>query len=122
MNEQTPTWKCPVCNTPIPYQELIVDGFFADILANSSESIQSVRINSSGELQHEFTVEEEQDADTYEDEQEQTLSSSGPTTEQSLSTTTPTATTTTTTTTATTSANSNHRAVVMVDLTLSDHE
>lgn len=129
MNEQTPTWKCPVCNCPIPYEDLIVDGFFADLLANSSDSIQSVRINPSGELQHEFTVrEEESDGDAYEDEQEQPSSSSAPAlsssgggpTEQSLPTTT---TTTTTTTTPTIPSNNNsNRPVVMVDLTLSDHE
>lgn len=119
MNEQTPTWKCPVCNCPIPFQDLIVDGFFADILANSSESIQSVRINSTGELQHEFTVKEESDDDQ---EQESTLStpllSSSGATEQSLPTTT---TTPTTTSTLPTNSN-NNRPVVMVDLTLSDQE
>lgn len=117
MNEQTPTWKCPVCNCPIPFQDLIVDGFFADILANSSESIQSVRINSTGELQHEFTVKEESDDDH---EQESTLStpllSSSGATEQSLPTTTPTTTSTLPTN------NNNNRPVVMVDLTLSDQE
>lgn len=135
MNEQTPTWKCPVCNCPIPYQDLIVDGFFKDLLVNSSDSIQSVRINPSGELQHEFTVkEEESDGEAYEDEQEQTSSSApvlsssgGDSTEQSLptgtTTTTTAATTATTTTTSTIPAhNSNNRPVVMVDLTLSDNE
>ncbi|XP_064608915.1 E3 SUMO-protein ligase PIAS2-like isoform X3 [Liolophura sinensis] len=32
MNEKKPTWTCPVCDKPAPFDKLIVDGLFVEIL------------------------------------------------------------------------------------------
>ncbi|CAL1544479.1 unnamed protein product [Lymnaea stagnalis] len=31
MNERKPTWMCPVCDRPCPYDKLIIDGYFVEI-------------------------------------------------------------------------------------------
>jgi len=31
MNERKPTWNCPVCDKPCPYDKLIIDGYFVEI-------------------------------------------------------------------------------------------
>lgn len=36
MNEKRPTWTCPVCNKPALYDNLVIDGYFQDVL-NSTE-------------------------------------------------------------------------------------
>ncbi|BFZ01890.1 hypothetical protein BsWGS_04929 [Bradybaena similaris] len=35
MNERKPTWMCPVCDRPCPYDKLIIDGYFVDIFQQS---------------------------------------------------------------------------------------
>uniref|UniRef100_A0A0B7A676 Protein inhibitor of activated STAT n=1 Tax=Arion vulgaris TaxID=1028688 RepID=A0A0B7A676_9EUPU len=35
MNERKPTWMCPVCDRPCPYDKLIIDGYFVDIFLQS---------------------------------------------------------------------------------------
>ncbi|NP_001161630.1 PIAS-like protein [Saccoglossus kowalevskii] len=35
MNEKKPTWICPVCDKQAPYDSLIIDGLFTEILASS---------------------------------------------------------------------------------------
>ena len=32
MNERKPTWQCPVCDSPALYQNLMVDGYFLDVI------------------------------------------------------------------------------------------
>jgi len=32
MNERKPTWKCPVCESPALYDNLMVDGYFLDVI------------------------------------------------------------------------------------------
>uniref|UniRef100_A0A8D2QA88 SP-RING-type domain-containing protein n=1 Tax=Zonotrichia albicollis TaxID=44394 RepID=A0A8D2QA88_ZONAL len=32
MNEKKPTWVCPVCDKKAPYEHLIIDGLFMEIL------------------------------------------------------------------------------------------
>lgn len=49
MNEQTPTWSCPVCYRPIKtWEDLIVDEFFTQMLANTPLHIDSVRVEPTG--------------------------------------------------------------------------
>lgn len=52
MNEQTPTWSCPVCFRQMTqlYDELVVDGYFLDLLANTPSSTESIRIEADGRL------------------------------------------------------------------------
>lgn len=51
MNERKPTWVCPVCDKPILYENLAIDGYFSDIL--NSEKLPSdsmeVQLNVDGE-------------------------------------------------------------------------
>ncbi|KAH9518349.1 E3 SUMO-protein ligase pias1 [Bulinus truncatus] len=35
MNERKPTWMCPVCDRPCPYDKLIIDGYFVEIFKQS---------------------------------------------------------------------------------------
>eukprot|EP00092_Neocalanus_flemingeri_P052649 GFUD01061618.1.p1 GENE.GFUD01061618.1~~GFUD01061618.1.p1 ORF type:complete len:485 (-),score=149.81 GFUD01061618.1:30-1484(-) len=32
MNERKPTWQCPVCDSPALYQNLMVDGYFQEVI------------------------------------------------------------------------------------------
>ena len=34
MNEKKPKWMCPVCNKPALYENLLIDGYFSDILTS----------------------------------------------------------------------------------------
>lgn len=38
MNEKKPTWMCPVCDKPAPYDQLIIDGLLAKILTQCEET------------------------------------------------------------------------------------
>lgn len=31
MNEKKPTWMCPVCDKPAPYDQLIIDGWVSGL-------------------------------------------------------------------------------------------
>ncbi|CAH0590121.1 unnamed protein product [Chrysodeixis includens] len=35
MNERKPTWLCPVCDRPAPYDSLVVDGYFQEVLTST---------------------------------------------------------------------------------------
>nr|XP_009934481.1 PREDICTED: E3 SUMO-protein ligase PIAS3 [Opisthocomus hoazin] len=37
MNEKKPTWTCPVCDKKAPYDNLIIDGLFMDILNSCTD-------------------------------------------------------------------------------------
>ena len=32
MNEKKPTWICPVCDSPAKYEDLMVDGYFEEVI------------------------------------------------------------------------------------------
>ena len=32
MNERKPTWNCPVCDSKALYENLMIDGYFLDVL------------------------------------------------------------------------------------------
>lgn len=44
MNEKRPTWKCGVCNNPAPYNKLIVDGYFQQILKEVDREVHEVEL------------------------------------------------------------------------------
>ncbi|ODQ54451.1 hypothetical protein SAICODRAFT_210539 [Saitoella complicata NRRL Y-17804] len=49
LNEQTPTWQCPICERPIQsIEDIAVDGYFQDILNKVSSSIESVLVDDEG--------------------------------------------------------------------------
>uniref|UniRef100_A0A452GKJ2 SP-RING-type domain-containing protein n=1 Tax=Gopherus agassizii TaxID=38772 RepID=A0A452GKJ2_9SAUR len=37
MNEKKPTWTCPVCDKKAPYDSLIIDGLFMEILNSCTD-------------------------------------------------------------------------------------
>lgn len=39
MNEKKPTWLCPVCDKKIPFDTLVIDGLFTEILASEAAAI-----------------------------------------------------------------------------------
>lgn len=41
MNERKPTWSCPVCDKPALYDNLVIDGYFQDVL-NSNKLLPDV--------------------------------------------------------------------------------
>ncbi|KAI9065812.1 hypothetical protein FKP32DRAFT_1646795 [Trametes sanguinea] len=47
--EQTTTWMCPVCEKVLNTEELIVDGYFDDILKNTPDSVEDVIVESDGQ-------------------------------------------------------------------------
>jgi len=36
MNEKKPKWVCPVCNKPALYENLLIDGYFTDVLTSKN--------------------------------------------------------------------------------------
>ncbi|XP_063238665.1 E3 SUMO-protein ligase PIAS3-like isoform X2 [Bacillus rossius redtenbacheri] len=50
MNELRPTWVCPVCNRPCPYDTLMLDGYFHELLTSSSlpESVTEIQVHQQG--------------------------------------------------------------------------
>lgn len=57
MNRAKGRWECPVCNSKVQWSELILDGYFKDILENTSMDCESVLVDPSGS----WTVSEQQD-------------------------------------------------------------
>ncbi|KAJ7246888.1 PINIT domain-containing protein [Mycena haematopus] len=49
MMEQTTTWLCPVCENILDWRELIVDGFFAEILKTTPDSVDDVIVEADGQ-------------------------------------------------------------------------
>ncbi|KAK9461099.1 PINIT domain-containing protein [Lipomyces oligophaga] len=48
LQEQAPTWTCPVCNNPAPMEDIVVDSYFEDILKRTRSDIESVEIDPDG--------------------------------------------------------------------------
>jgi E3 SUMO-protein ligase PIAS1/E3 SUMO-protein ligase PIAS2 len=38
MNERKPTWNCPVCDKPALYENLVIDGYFQEVVASNKLS------------------------------------------------------------------------------------
>ncbi|TLD13620.1 uncharacterized protein PgNI_04571 [Pyricularia grisea] len=47
--KQGPQWICPICNKPAPFDSLAVDEYAREILSKTSQSIEQVTIDPSGE-------------------------------------------------------------------------
>ncbi|KAM7410160.1 hypothetical protein PAMA_001553 [Pampus argenteus] len=48
MNEKKPTWTCPVCDKPAPYELLTIDGLLSEILKETSEEIEEIEYLTDG--------------------------------------------------------------------------
>lgn len=48
LQEQAPTWLCPLCNNSAPFESLVVDEFVRDILTSTSKSLEQVTIEPDG--------------------------------------------------------------------------
>ncbi|PWN34377.1 uncharacterized protein FA14DRAFT_161790 [Meira miltonrushii] len=48
INEQTPSWQCPICSRTIDPKQIFVDGYVLDILQRVPDSEESVQIDSEG--------------------------------------------------------------------------
>ncbi|OAC99846.1 MIZ-type zinc finger transcription factor [Mucor lusitanicus CBS 277.49] len=71
MNEQTPTWSCPVCYRRIEsWEDLFVDEYFMEMLHNTPKHIDSVRVESNG---HITIIDENPDLADEESEEEEEL-------------------------------------------------
>ncbi|XP_058125171.1 E3 SUMO-protein ligase PIAS1 isoform X3 [Anopheles coustani] len=44
MNERKPTWNCPVCDKPAVYDNLVIDGYFQEVLASTKLSPEDTEI------------------------------------------------------------------------------
>ena len=49
LQEQAPTWTCPICNKTISYEALAVDNYVLAILNNTAKSVEQVVIEPKGE-------------------------------------------------------------------------
>ncbi|GJE87674.1 E3 SUMO-protein ligase [Phanerochaete sordida] len=49
MMEQTTTWLCPVCEKVLNTEDLIVDGYFDDILKETHEDVEDVIVEADGQ-------------------------------------------------------------------------
>lgn len=49
LQEQAPTWSCPICAKTVSYQSLCVDKYFEEILNTTSKSIEQVTIEPDGQ-------------------------------------------------------------------------
>jgi hypothetical protein len=69
MNEQTPTWSCPVCYRRIDdWEDLFVDGYFTEMLFNTPKHIDTVRVEPNG---HVTIIDENPDLANNDDSEEE---------------------------------------------------
>lgn len=47
MNERKATWKCPVCDQPALFEDLIIDGYFLEVLKSCKNS-DELQLNTDG--------------------------------------------------------------------------
>ncbi|KAF2226681.1 putative SUMO ligase SizA [Elsinoe ampelina] len=48
LQEQAPTWACPICNKTISYEALAIDQYVMDILQKTSKSVEQVTVEPEG--------------------------------------------------------------------------
>ncbi|XP_077462633.1 E3 SUMO-protein ligase PIAS4-A isoform X2 [Stigmatopora argus] len=48
MNEKKPTWTCPVCDKPAPFELLTIDGLMSEILKETNEEIEEIEYLTDG--------------------------------------------------------------------------
>ncbi|XP_049572473.1 E3 SUMO-protein ligase PIAS4-A isoform X3 [Syngnathus scovelli] len=51
MNEKKPTWTCPVCDKPAPFELLTIDGLMSEILKETNEDIEEIEYLTDGSWQ-----------------------------------------------------------------------
>lgn len=56
MMEQTTTWLCPVCEKVLNVEDLIVDGYFDEILKHTSDEVEDVIVEVDGQWHSEDNV------------------------------------------------------------------
>ncbi|KAG9235504.1 PINIT domain-containing protein [Amylocarpus encephaloides] len=49
LQEQGPTWLCPICNSSAPFETLAVDNYVRNILKSTSKSIDQVTVQPNGQ-------------------------------------------------------------------------
>jgi len=49
MMEQTTTWLCPVCERTLDHKDLVMDGYFDEILQQTPESVEDVMVEADGQ-------------------------------------------------------------------------
>ncbi|KAJ8068425.1 hypothetical protein OCU04_003983 [Sclerotinia nivalis] len=49
LQEQGPTWLCPICNSPAPFEILVVDEYVKNILQSTSKSVDQVTVEPEGQ-------------------------------------------------------------------------
>ncbi|RKO84260.1 hypothetical protein BDK51DRAFT_44320 [Blyttiomyces helicus] len=74
LNEQVPTWSCPICNRQVPWDSIGIDGYFVDVLKAVPEDAELVEILEDGKWALPRKVphkgEEERKAKRLKDEEE----------------------------------------------------
>ncbi|XP_063057434.1 E3 SUMO-protein ligase PIAS4-A [Engraulis encrasicolus] len=48
MNEKKPTWTCPVCDKPAPFELLTIDGLLSEILKQTEEEVEEIEYLTDG--------------------------------------------------------------------------
>ncbi|KAI2650376.1 E3 SUMO-protein ligase PIAS4-A [Labeo rohita] len=48
MNEKKPTWTCPVCDKPAPFELLTIDGLLSEILKETPEDVEEIEYLTDG--------------------------------------------------------------------------
>ncbi|GAA5893200.1 hypothetical protein JCM6882_003911 [Rhodosporidiobolus microsporus] len=48
INEQTPTWACPICSRTLKVEDMIVDGYLQNILKICNDDVDEVRVEPDG--------------------------------------------------------------------------
>lgn len=48
LQEQAPTWQCPICTKTVSFESLCVDKYFEEILNNTSKSVEQVTVETNG--------------------------------------------------------------------------
>ncbi|GAA5857975.1 hypothetical protein JCM9279_005132 [Rhodotorula babjevae] len=48
VNEQTPQWQCPICSKTLKVDDIVVDGYFEDILKVCSSAVEAVTVEPDG--------------------------------------------------------------------------
>ncbi|KAF8457149.1 PINIT domain-containing protein [Terfezia claveryi] len=48
LQQQAPTWQCPTCNKPVPYEMLVIDSYVQTILDSTPKNVDSVTVDPDG--------------------------------------------------------------------------
>jgi len=48
MNDVRPTWKCPICNKKSPYDSLVIDRYFDDVIKKVDKNVTEIQLLANG--------------------------------------------------------------------------